>query len=151
MQDNKKKTDQDIDFGVLNEFLGYRLRRAQMNFFVKFGEVCDDLGISPGLFAVLAIVERNPGLTQTAVAQALGNDRSAMVAAVDKLEGKQLLERRPAKNDRRSYALFLTEYGTSFFAEAVSRVSNYENDMAKCLRNEEEKRWLLDALERLAQ
>lgn len=150
MQDNQKKSDQGIDFGVLNEFLGYRLRRAQMNFFAKFGEVCDDLGISPGLFAVLAIVERNPGLTQTAVAQALGNDRSAMVAAVDKLEGKQLLERRPAKNDRRSYALFLTENGIDFFAEAVKRVSNYENGMAKCLHDDEEKRWLIDVLERLA-
>ncbi|MGB2065320.1 Multidrug resistance operon repressor [Marinomonas gallaica] len=150
MQDHPKKSDQNIDFGVLDEFLGYRLRRAQMNFFAKFGEVCDDLGISPGLFAVLAIVDRNPGLTQTAVAQALGNDRSAMVAAVDKLEGKKLLERRPAANDRRSYALFMTEEGTAFFANAVERVSCYENEMAKCLESDKEKQWLLDMLERLA-
>lgn len=150
MQDQEKKSDQEIDFGVLDEFLGYRLRRAQMNFFAKFGEVCEDLGISPGLFAVLAIVERNPGLTQTAVAQALGNDRSAMVAAVDKLEGKNLLERRPAINDRRSYALFLTPEGGKFFDNAVKRVSRYENEMASCLESEEEKQWLLNALERLA-
>ncbi|CUB05027.1 MarR family winged helix-turn-helix transcriptional regulator [Marinomonas fungiae] len=150
MQDQPKKSDQDIDFGVLDEFLGYRLRRAQMNFFAKFGEVCEDLGISPGLFAVLAIVERNPGLTQTAVAQALGNDRSAMVAAVDKLESKNLLERRPAVNDRRSYALFLTAEGGRFFDNAVKRVSCYENEMAKCLDGDEEKQWLLNALERLA-
>ena len=151
MQDDRsKKSEQEIDFGVLGEFLGYRLRRAQMNFFAKFGEVCEDLGISPGLFAVLAIVDRNPGLTQTAVAQALGNDRSAMVAAVDKLEGKKLLERRPAVNDRRSYALFMTEEGNRFFANAVERVSRYENEMAKCLKDDSEKEWLLDALERLA-
>lgn len=150
MQDQPKKSDQEIDFGVLDEFLGYRLRRAQMNFFAKFGEVCEDLGISPGLFAVLAIVERNPGLTQTAVAQALGNDRSAMVAAVDKLEGKNLLERRPAINDRRSYALFMTDEGARFFENAVERVSRYEDEMAKCLDGEQEKQWLLNALERLA-
>lgn len=150
MQDQPKKSDQEIDFGVLDEFLGYRLRRAQMNFFAKFGEVCEDLGISPGLFAVLAIVERNPGLTQTAVAQALGNDRSAMVAAVDKLESKNLLERRPAINDRRSYALFMTEEGNRFFENAVQRVSCYENEMAKCLDGDNEKQWLLNALERLA-
>lgn len=150
MQDQPKKSDQEIDFGVLDEFLGYRLRRAQMNFFAKFGEVCEDLGISPGLFAVLAIVERNPGLTQTAVAQALGNDRSAMVAAVDKLESKNLLERRPAINDRRSYALFMTPEGSRFFDNAVKRVSCYENEMASCLESEEEKQWLLNALERLA-
>lgn len=150
MQDSSQNSDQNVDFGVLGEFLGYRLRRAQMNFFAKFGEVCVDLGISPGLFAVLAIVERNPGLTQTAVAQALGNDRSAMVAAVDKLEEKNLLERRQAENDRRSYALFLTDEGQTFFTDAVNRVSNYEREMAKCLKNEDEKRWLIDTLERLA-
>ncbi|TPE54040.1 MarR family transcriptional regulator [Maribrevibacterium harenarium] len=150
MQDDNKSNDQSIDFGVLNEFLGYRLRRAQMNFFSKFAEVCSDLGISPGLFAVLAIVERNPGLTQTAVAQVLGNDRSAMVAAVDKLEHKNLLERRPAKNDRRSYALFMTEHGTEFFATLVERVTSYENEMAKRLKDEDERLWLLDVLERLA-
>ncbi|MFD1382058.1 MarR family winged helix-turn-helix transcriptional regulator [Rhodanobacter aciditrophus] len=151
MQDDDKKNDPSVDFGVLNEFLGYRLRRAQMNFFTKFNDVCSDLGISPGLFAVLAIVERNPGLTQTAVAQALGNDRSAMVAAVDKLEGKNLLERRPAKNDRRSYALFMTDEGQVFFKTLCDRVTAYENQMAKRLQNEDEKRWLLDILERLAE
>lgn len=149
MQDDNKN-DQGVDFGALNEFLGYRLRRAQMNFFTKFGEVCADLGISPGLFAVLAIVERNPGLTQTAVAQALGNDRSAMVAAVDKLEGKNLLERRPAKNDRRSYALFMTDEGLTFFQTLCDRVVAYEDQMAKRLKDDDEKRWLLDVLERLA-
>lgn len=151
MQDANKGNDQDVDFGVLNEFLGYRLRRAQMNFFNKFGEVCADLGISPGLFAVLAIVERNPGLTQTAVAQALGNDRSAMVAAVDKLESKNLLERRPAKNDRRSYALFMTSEGQTFFKTLCDRVVAYENKMAaERLNDDNEKKWLLEALERLA-
>ena len=151
MSESNKSNDNQIDFGVLNEFLGYRLRRAQMNFFTKFGIVCQDLGISPGLFAVLAIVERNPGLTQTAVAQALGNDRSAMVAAVDKLEGLNLLERRTAKNDRRSYALFMTDTGIEFLKTVVKRVTDYENEMASRLKDDNERRWLLDVLERLSE
>jgi hypothetical protein len=61
MADDTKKTDSTVDFGILNTLIGYRLRRAQMNFFSKFSEVCSDLGISPGLFAIIAIVQCNPG------------------------------------------------------------------------------------------
>ncbi|WP_394178604.1 MarR family winged helix-turn-helix transcriptional regulator [Marinomonas posidonica] len=150
MSDETKQTDSNIDFGILNSLLGYRLRRAQMNFFSKFSEVCSDLGISPGLFAVIAIVERNPGLTQTAVAQALGNDRSAMVAAVDKLEQMDIIERRPAKNDRRSYALFMTESGQQFFSRLSDRVMEHEKAMAQRLKNDKEVDWLLDILDTLA-
>ncbi|BFM49069.1 MarR family transcriptional regulator [Marinomonas sp. THO17] len=145
-----KTSDKDIDFGILNNLVGYRLRRAQMNFFNKFSEVCSDLGISPGLFAVIAIVERNPGLTQTAVAQALGNDRSAMVAAVDKLEQMKVIERRPAKNDRRSYALFMTNQGEDFFKTISERVMEHEQAMANRLEDDKEVRWLLNTLDVLA-
>ncbi|MBJ7554384.1 MarR family winged helix-turn-helix transcriptional regulator [Marinomonas spartinae] len=142
--------DTDIDFGMLEESVGYRLRRAQMNFFAKFSELCSDLGISPGLFSVLVIVEKNPGLTQTAVAQALGNDRSAMVAAVDKLENMKLIERRPAKNDRRSYALFMTKYGQEFFEMSSRKVRDYENTMMARLHSDHEKDQLVDMLKRLS-
>ncbi len=150
MASETKQAEQSVNFGLLDDLIGYRLRRAQMNFFSKFGEICSDLGISPGLFAVLNIVECNPGLTQTRVAQALGNDRSAMVAAVDKLEGMNLIERRPAKNDRRSYALFMTEYGREFFASLCERVLAHENEMAERLKDDNEKEWLIDVLRRLS-
>ncbi|WP_417527555.1 MarR family winged helix-turn-helix transcriptional regulator [Marinomonas shanghaiensis] len=150
MADDTNKTDQSVDFGILNTLVGYRLRRAQMNFFSKFAEVCSDLGISPGLFAIIAIVERNPGLTQTAVAQALGNDRSAMVAAVDKLEKMDILERRPAINDRRSYALFMTKKGEKFFATLSGRVMEHEKIMASRLEGENELDWLLKTLDTLS-
>lgn len=150
MAQTDTSNDTVIDFGMLDELLGYRLRRAQMNFFTKFSEVCADVGLSPGLFAVLVIVEKNPGLTQTAVAQALGNDRSAMVAAVDKLENMKLIERRPAKNDRRSYALFMTKYGHEFFEMSSKKVNDYENSMAAKLHDDQEKDQLIDMLKRLS-
>ena len=150
MANDTKKTDQTVDFGILNSLVGYRLRRAQMNFFTKFSEVCSDLGISPGLFAIIAIVERNPGLTQTAVAQALGNDRSAMVAAVDKLEKMDTIERRPAINDRRSYALFMTRYGETSFTTISERVMEHEQIMAARLEGDNELEWLLKTLDTLS-
>lgn len=139
-----------IDFGILNELIGYRLRRAQLVFFNNFALACNDLGISPGLFGVLVIVARNPGLTQTAIAQALGNDRSAMVAAVDKLEKMDLVERRPSQKDRRSYALYLTTHGEEYYQVIEARVQQHEADFYDLLKDGE-KEWLIDILSRLSE
>lgn len=139
--------DEPINFGILDRLLGYKLRRAQLTFFTHFSAACADLGISPGLFGVLVVVKENPGLTQTAVANALGNDRSAMVAVVDKLEGMGLIERRPSAKDRRSYALFMTAEGHAFFEGLVARVCSQEDEL--CQRLEPgEKEQLLDILDR---
>ena len=123
----RKRNTPKIDMGTLQELLGYHVRRAQLSFFAGFSEACADLGLSPGLFAVLEVVFRNPGLTQTAVSKALGTDRSAMVAAIDKLEAMNLIERRPSEKDRRSYALYATEYCQNWYPAAESKVKRHED------------------------
>lgn len=133
----RKNGAKDVDMGVLEQLLGYHVRRAQLSFFAGFSEACADLGLSPGLFAVLEVVYRNPGLTQTAVSKALGTDRSAMVAAIDKLESMNLLERRPSERDRRSYALYATEYCQSWYPSAEDKVKVHEGLVLKNLNNGE--------------
>ncbi|MBB5321750.1 MarR family winged helix-turn-helix transcriptional regulator [Marinobacter oulmenensis] len=139
--------EEPVNFGVLDHMLGYKLRRAQLTFFNSFSAACSDLGISPGLFGVLVVVKENPGLTQTAVAKALANDRSAMVGAVDKLEQMKLIERRPSKKDRRSYALFMTRYGLEFIEKLTQRVREQEEQLYKLLKPGE-KETLLSILDR---
>jgi len=144
----RKKTKPPVNMGVLQELLGYHLRRAQLSFFAGFAEACADLGLSPGLFAVLEVVYRNPGLTQTAVSKALGTDRSAMVAAIDKLEAMELLERRPSENDRRSYALFATDRCNIWYPEAEEKVKHQEELVAGNLTLDERQQ-LLSLLKKL--
>lgn len=144
----RKKTKPPVNMGVLQELLGYHLRRAQLSFFAGFAEACADLGLSPGLFAVLEVVYRNPGLTQTAVSKALGTDRSAMVAAIDKLEAMELLERRPSENDRRSYALFATDHCNNWYPEAEEKVKHQEELVAGNLTLDERQQ-LLSLLKKL--
>jgi len=144
----RKKTKPPVNMGVLQELLGYHLRRAQLSFFAGFAEACADLGLSPGLFAVLEVVYRNPGLTQTAVSKALGTDRSAMVAAIDKLEAMELLERRPSENDRRSYALFATDRCNNWYPEAEEKVKHQEELVAGNLTLDERQQ-LLSLLKKL--
>ncbi len=137
-----------IDYSMLQSRLGYKLRRAQMVYFDVFFEACAQEGITPGLFSILAIIYHNPGLTQTAVSEALDVDRSAMVAAIDKLEGMEVVERRKSKNDRRSYALYLTETGKAFTERLDHKVSAGEAAFDSFMK-EGEREWLLDILDRI--
>ncbi len=139
-----------IDYSMLQSRLGYKLRRAQMVYFDVFFEACAQEGITPGLFSILAIIYHNPGLTQTAVSVALDVDRSAMVAAIDKLESMEVVERRKSKNDRRSYALYLTEQGKAF-TERLNRKVVAGEEAFTTFMKDGEREWLLDLLDRIIQ
>ena len=140
---------QTVSFSALDTLVGYKIRRAQLNYFNHFQATFAEDGVSPGQFGVLSIVAENPGLTQTAVAQALGNDRSAMVAVVDRFEKDGLIERRPVENDRRSYALYLTDAGTDYYASLYGKAREHEARF-DAIMTPEEKGWLLEILQRLA-
>ncbi|MCE8018404.1 MarR family transcriptional regulator [Halomonas sp. MCCC 1A17488] len=137
-----------IDYSMLQSRLGYKLRRAQLVYFDVFFEACAQEGITPGLFSILAIIYHNPGLTQSAVSTALDVDRSAMVAAIDKLESMEVVERRKSKNDRRSYALYLTDKGKEFTERLNRKVAAGEDNFDSFMK-EGEREWLLDLLDRI--
>jgi len=65
-----------------------------------------------GIFRILA---GTPGMSQCALAKSLGVLPSRMVAYVDELERKGLLERRPHESDRRNNALHLTKAGQAAY------------------------------------
>ena len=82
-----------IDLGPLPELIGYVLRRAQLAVFQDFFAAFAPFDIRPAQFSVLTIIERNPGLTQTQVAEALGIKRTNFVGMLDELEKRGLAER----------------------------------------------------------
>jgi DNA-binding MarR family transcriptional regulator len=101
-----------IDLGPLPELIGYVLRRAQLVVFQDFFAAFAPFDIRPAQFAVLTVIERNPGMTQSQVAEALGIKRTNFVGLLDALEARGLAERRAAR-DKRSYALYLTADGAA--------------------------------------
>jgi DNA-binding MarR family transcriptional regulator len=100
-----------VDLGNLPGLIGYMLRRAQLAVFQDFARTYAKFGIRPAQYAVLTIIERNPGLKQKDVSEALGIKRANFVAMCDELEKLGLAMRRQVATDRRSYALHLTRKG----------------------------------------
>src|SRR5689334_2297970 len=117
-----------IDLGSLPELIGYVLRRAQLAVFQDFFAAFAPFDIRPAQFSALTIIERNPGLTQTQVAEALGIKRTNFVGMLDELEQRGLAERRQAR-DKRSYALYLTAEGAALMSKLKPVLKSHEARM----------------------
>lgn len=113
--------------GALPGLLGYRLRLAQQAVFRDFAASVH--GLSPGRVGLLILIDANPGVTQSRLAEAVGRDRSTMVGVLDQLEARGLIERRRG-DDRRTNGLWLTRGGRTLLARALKRIAAHERRIA---------------------
>jgi DNA-binding MarR family transcriptional regulator len=113
-------TEADLfDMGLLEQSVGYRLRRAQLSIFAKVTQQLSDLDLRPGQVGVLTLIERNPGITQVEVCNALGIQRANLVTLINVLEERGVVERQAVVADRRSNALVLTAEGRRLLRKAA--------------------------------
>ena len=113
------KTPSHLDRGMLPSLLGYVLRRTQSAVFADFAATFAKAGeaLTPGEFGLLVLVDRNAGLSQMALARALGIDRSTLVPILNRLQARGLLVRRSSPTDGRTHALGLTAAGEKALAK----------------------------------
>lgn len=69
------------------------------------------LGITPAEAGLLRLIAREPGIGQRDASEHLGVGPSRIVAVLDRIERRGLVERRPGTRDRRRHALHLTAEG----------------------------------------
>jgi DNA-binding MarR family transcriptional regulator len=139
-----------LDLGPLPGFVGYMLRRAQLLVFDDFIKTMSSVGLRPASFSVLAVIDANPGSTQSAVSEALGLQRTNLVAIIDSLEHDGFARRERARTDRRSHALYLTPDGKRLMAKALKLQAEHEQRFVDRL-GREDSRTLLQLLTRLVQ
>ncbi|HER25477.1 MAG TPA: MarR family transcriptional regulator [Rhodospirillales bacterium] len=133
---------------MLERLLGYQLRQAQARTFAHFMTTMASDKITPGQFGVLSLIEGNPGLTQSALATALGIERSTMVGVISALEKRKLVKRGRAATDRRSYALSLTAKGRSRQERVKAKVDSHEQAITGNL-DKNEKQLLRELLKKI--
>jgi DNA-binding MarR family transcriptional regulator len=137
-----------VDRGILDELLGYHLRRAQAAVFNDFMRTMAEDQITPGQFGVLTLIDRNPDLNQSALARILGIERSTMVAVIDRLEERRLVARKESAADRRSNVLGLTAPGKALLATVEPKVRRHEKHISADL-DADEVRALIGLLRRI--
>jgi len=148
---NSKANNEEIivDFDILPNLVGYHLRRAQVTVFNDFVKSMSIMAITPGQFGVALLIYANPGLTQSALARAVGIERSTMVAVIDALESRGLVERRPSPVDRRSYALVSSALGKVWIEKLKPMVESHDYNISNNL-SLDERAQLIYLLSRIA-
>lgn len=111
-----------IDYGGLDDHLGYVLRRAQLAGFEAFHRATAGIDITPPRYTALIIVGANPGLSQTELGTVLGTARSGAMLLTDWFEQHGLAERRRRNGDGRAWGLYLTSRGKTLIARLKRRV-----------------------------
>jgi DNA-binding MarR family transcriptional regulator len=91
--------------------LGYLLKRAQQRLLQAAEPVMAEFGIDGRELAVLTVLAAGYPLSQHEAAGRLGVDRTTMVALVDDLEAKGLVQRHRSPDDRRKNIVQLTPAG----------------------------------------
>jgi DNA-binding MarR family transcriptional regulator len=122
--------------------LGYAISR-------RFHQVLGPLELEPGEFALLRAVDASDGESQNALAERLHISASWMVAIVDDLERRGLLERRPHERDRRVRNLQLTAGGKRLLRKAERQAQQFDQRVSDPLTDTELLQ-LLDLLDRVA-
>jgi DNA-binding MarR family transcriptional regulator len=106
--------------GFLLSQLGFETAR-------RFGLLMHEVDLEPRQFALLRAISATEGEAQNAVAERLRIPPSSMVAVIDLLEGRGLVERRAMPGDRRSRSLHLTEAGKKLLGRAVKLAMGFES------------------------
>jgi DNA-binding MarR family transcriptional regulator len=122
-----------VRLGPLREFVGYRLRRAQLSVLAGYELALRDLGLSPGQLSVLVVIECNPGLTQSEICAALGIQRANFTPLLHELEARGLAIREVLPADRRSNTLRLTPLGRDLVSRALALHERLERKITSCL------------------
>ena len=131
-----------IDFGPLAEWVGFHLRLAQTASFQAFAREAEEVDLRPGRFALLTLIGRNPGISQTALSRANGRDKSTLTPALNDLERRGLIARTRPKHDRRSYHLVLTKSGEETLRKLTQCAERHERNLDRVIGLRDRKKFL---------
>lgn len=100
-------------------------------------------------YTVLSSLRGREVRTQSALAEAIGADKTRIISVLDHLQDDRLITRRPDPADRRVYLLCLTERGERARAAAQTEIQRHEEELLGQL-NSADRAAFLRALQALA-
>ena len=118
-----------VDYGPLAEWLGFHLRMAQIASFQAFASEVGEVDLPPGRFALLTLIGRNPGISQTVLSRAAGRDKSTLTPALRDLTKRGLIACARSARDRRSYRLSLTPAGQATLRRLTQCAARHERNL----------------------
>jgi DNA-binding MarR family transcriptional regulator len=115
----------------------------------QFAERLNALELSPADAGILRLLRTAAGISQQELSATLRIHPSRLVAILDNLEKRQLIERRPNPGDRRLYSLHLTRDGGEAL-QRIGKIAREHQDALLSALNAEERSNLTEILHRIA-
>ena len=97
--------------GGLEDLPGHSIRRLQQIAVGIFLDETAELNVTPVQFALLFAASQQAGLDQRTLAGRIGLDTSTIGAVVDRLESRELIQRKVSPDDKRVRLLSVTAAG----------------------------------------
>ncbi|ROO60732.1 DNA-binding MarR family transcriptional regulator [Micromonospora sp. Llam0] len=126
--------------GLLGEDLSFLLARANALSLTAANSALAEHGLKARSFSVLALAVYDTRPTQRELAEFLRLDPSQVVALIDDLEKRHLVERRTDPADRRANVLVATDAGRVLFARAQESARAAEADLLAGVTPEDRQR-----------
>ena len=139
---NGEAVAKSINFGPLGTWIGFNLRMAQETAFQAFSRRSQEVGESPGRFATLTLIARNPGISQTELSLAAGRDKSSLTPVVEDLVRRGMVERKRMHDDRRAYQLNLTAAGKKTLTLLTRCARRHERNLDAVIGLRDRKRFI---------
>lgn len=122
-----------VRLGRLENALGFNLRLAQEASFRAFAHRVGDSNLKPRRYALLALIDENPGLTQAELGRASGRDKSTISPALRDLLRRKLVKRHAVAYDKRVYTLSLTPKGKAVLRSLVRAAEQHDRLIEKSI------------------
>ncbi len=116
----------------------------------RFGRLVAEVDLTPPLAGLLRAVAAGPGRSQQEIATQLGTPPARMVALVDDLDQRGLVDRKRNPDDRRLYALYVTDLGRNMLT-TVGRIAVHHDDVLLAALDDTERQKLHTMLNRVAE
>lgn len=107
------------------------------------------VGVHPRTNAVLVALAGDDGQSQRQLSARLGLHRNVMVSLIDILEEQGLVQRRPHPDDRRAFAVTLTDKARELLPTFEEQSHAIEDEVTEAL-TPDERAALLDMLQRVS-
>ncbi len=95
----------------------------------RFAERIESVGLNVRMWGALNVLDAEGAISQHALGQSVGIDPSSMVATIDELEARGLVERHRHPSDRRAHALHVTPAGRRTLAAGRELAKSAQADL----------------------
>jgi DNA-binding MarR family transcriptional regulator len=144
-----RMADRPTGIAALDERIPFLLSQLGSHVAGEFQRRMSGIGVEPRTYAVLMALATEDGQSQRQLSARLGIHRNAMVTVIDALEADGLVKRMANPDDRRAFAITLTDHARSVLPD-LDKAGRALEDTVTATLSAAERNTLRELLQRIA-